>query len=475
MVTQDARTYVRGGAWRSAALTLVALMLFVALVVGVDAAFQPVLTGIALTFTGVAMALVPAALWLVFFYLQDRLEPEPKSEVARIFVIGLALAGAIGLPLVGQVFRLPEWQYRDASATVLGAIFVAGTVEAFIIYATVRYFIYGSAEFNERTDGAIYGMAAGLGYATALNVQFILTSGGAALGAGEVYMAEVALAHAAFGGVLGYFLGRAKLEREPVWWLPSGLLLTALLNGLFAVLRSQVEAGQLVKGPPSALPSVAGLALAGVLGLVVALVLAWLISRDVRLTATGQRVGPAADAAVGDRQANYAVIALFVVLMLIGGVAWYQTEYRTTAFEAAGFRGSYPAHFGVATGPDDVLRVVDVLGTQSEFTVKSMVLQEGQDAHKVISLLAVARSADCAAYQVVGTEEATWHDRPALVHRFACVEPLSLQRSTPRLLEGVDTIIVDGDRAVVITMLVTPEAYASVEPLFARFVDGLSF
>ncbi len=475
MVAQDARTYARGGTWRSAALTLVALMLFVALVVGLDATFQPVLSGTALTFAGVILALVPAVLWLAFFYLQDRLEPEPKAEVARIFVIGLALAGAIGLPLTSQVFRLQDWQYRDVMATALGAVFVAGAVEAFIIYATVRYFIYGSAQFNERTDGAIYGVAAGLGYGTTLNVHFVLSSGGAALGTGEVYVAGVALAHAAFGGVLGYFLGRAKLEREPLWWLPAGLLLTALLNGLFAVLRSQVETGRLVKGPPSALPSLAGLALAGVLALIVAVVLAWLISRDVRLTATGQRAAPAADAAVGDRQANYAVIALFVVLMLVGGATWYWTENRTTAFAAAGFHGSYPAHFGVATGPGDVLRVVDLLGTQAEFAVTTVPLQEGQDVRRAVSSLAVTRSADCDAYQAAGTEETSWHDRPALVHHFACVEPLDPQRPAPRLLEGVDTIIQDGARAVVITMVATPQAYDSVEPLYARFVNALSF
>src|SRR5690606_11624478 len=117
--------------------------------------------------------------------------------------------------------------------------------EAFIIFATVRYFIFDSSEFDERTDGVIYGTAAGLGYATALNLQFILSNGGAALGSGEIFVAEVALAHAAFGGLLGYFLGRAKLEQEPVWWLPLGLVLASLLNGLFLILRGQLDSGSI--------------------------------------------------------------------------------------------------------------------------------------------------------------------------------------------------------------------------------------
>jgi RsiW-degrading membrane proteinase PrsW (M82 family) len=48
----------------------------------------------------------------------------------------------------------------------------------------------------------------------------------------------VALAHASFSGVVGYFLGRAKFERMGPAWLPLGLTLAAVLNGIVSqVLR----------------------------------------------------------------------------------------------------------------------------------------------------------------------------------------------------------------------------------------------
>jgi RsiW-degrading membrane proteinase PrsW (M82 family) len=475
MAEQDTRTYVRSGIWRSAVLTLIALIVFVGIVVGLDVAFRPQLSGPVLIFVGILLALVPAALWLIFFYLQDRYEPEPKAEVARIFVIGLALAGAIGLPLTTQVFHVQDWLYRDTLTLVMGSIFVNGAVEAFIVYATVRYFIYHSAEFDERSDGLVYGTAAGLGYATMLNAQFILLSGGAALGPAEVTIAEVALAHAAFGGVLGYFLGRAKLEREPGWWLPAGLLLTAVLNGLFAVLRSQVVSGAIYRGAPSPVPPMFGLALSGGLAVVVAVVVTYLINRDVRLAISGKRPAPTADAAVGDRQANVAVIVVFVVLILIGGVTWSGAESQVTAFDVGGFKGSYPAHFGVATTPDDVLRVVDTLGTQAQFAIQTISLQSGQDTRNVISLLAADRGARFDAYQVLGTEETTLKGRPATLQHFAYVEPPGTLRTMPRLIEGTDYIVVDGGKAVIVTLLAAPDTYASVEPLFQRFVEQLSF
>jgi DNA-binding NarL/FixJ family response regulator len=70
-----------------------------------------------------------------------------------------ALAGAIGIPLTDQLFRVSDWLYRDTASTWLASIFISGAVGAFVIYATVRYFIFDSPEFDERTDGAKIGLA----------------------------------------------------------------------------------------------------------------------------------------------------------------------------------------------------------------------------------------------------------------------------------------------------------------------------
>ena len=42
-------------------------------------------------------------------------------------------------------------------------------------------------------------------------------------------------------------------------------------------------------------------------------------------------------------------------------------------------------------------------------------------------------------------------------------------------MEGEDYIVVDGNRAIVITMLTTPDNLPAVEPMFKQFVDGLGF
>ncbi|HLF26597.1 MAG TPA: PrsW family glutamic-type intramembrane protease [Anaerolineae bacterium] len=473
-------TYKRAGAFRSEILAIIGLFIFVAAVVALDTVLTPDLTGSTLLLVGVVLAIVPAALWLIFFYQQDRLEPEPVGHVARMFVIGLALAGAIGIPLTDQLFRVQDWLYRDSGAGVglsqiLGSIFVVGVVGAFIVYATVRYFIFDSPEFDERSDGVIYGTAAGLGYATALNLQFILLNGGAALGTGEIFVVEVALAHAAFGGLLGYFIGRSKLEQEPVWWLPLGLVLTALLNGAFNILRGQLETGTISIGAQTgALPSFTGLLLAGGLAVVVAGIVYYLINRDIARSLSGRQGAAAGDPAKGDRQSNLAAVGTFVVLLLVGALAWNNAVNGATAFDVGGFRGAYPAAYSDATGEGEVLRVAD-LGTGTAFAIATRPAEGAVDAQGIAAQLGGERSTDFEVYKVIESADTTVSGKPAFTQRFAYVDPGGFTGAVPEVQEGVDYIVVEGGRAVIITLLTTPDDLPNVEPAFARFLNNLSF
>jgi RsiW-degrading membrane proteinase PrsW (M82 family) len=464
--------YNRKGVWRTAVGAVVALLIFVAVVVALDAIFHPQLSGGALVVTGIVLALVPAALWLVFFYQQDRLEPEPVGNVARMFVIGLALAGAIGIPLTNQVFVVQDWLYRDSLTLWVGSIFITGMVAAFIIYAAVRYFMFDEPEFDERTDGVVYATAAALGYASAINIQFILASGGAQIGPGEIFVAEVALAYAAFGGVLGYFLGRAKLERDPIWWLPLGLLITALLGGLFVIARGQFDPGRITIGTGSGLPSFNGLILAGILAVIVTVIVSILISRDIQRSLSGKQPAAAGDPTIGDRSANYATVGVFVLIIIIGGLVGNGAVNATRSFNAQGVQGSYPASYGLATGKAEVFHAVDTVGTGAEFIVTE---PAGSDANAVAGQLAGARSTDYSLYKVTSSSTATVNGKTATVQRFAYVNANGLSGAAPQVVEGIDYIFANSGKPVVVTLLSSPDQLGSVQPQFATFLNSLKF
>jgi hypothetical protein len=357
---------------------------------------------------------------------------------------------------------------------------VIGAIESFTVYAAVRLFIYDSPEFDERVDGVVYATAAGLGYATALNLRFIISNGGAALGAGEVYVTEVALAQAAFASVLGYFLGRAKLERRPIWWLPAGLALAALLNGLFTLLRGQLEPGTIVLGGSALLPSFSGLLLAGGLAAGVTALVAWLIRRDIAasLLDTAATSAPSAPASPADlalpqrdhQRANRATIGLFAVLLLAGAATWNSAVNSTAAFERDGLRGAYPAYFTDATRAGDLLRVADTLGGGAEFAI----VRADGDPDAVAEQLAVERSTNHLAYRVMRRDTVVLNGRPWLMARFAYVDARSLAAATPQVIEGVDYIVAQDGRAVVVTMLASPEQIEQTMPLFRRFLGSLA-
>lgn len=280
--------YERKHVWRNEFMLIVSLIVFVGVVYALDAALKPVFAPSNLLAAGILLALVPAGIWLVFFYLQDRVEPEPKGYVAGVFLLGALLAGAVGVPLVENFFRISHWIHSSTLATIMGGILVVGFTQEFLKYAAVRYSIYHSDEFDEPTDGVIYATAAGLGYATVLNVQFVVSNGGVDLGTGVISMAVVALAQASFSGITGYFLGRAKFESEQVWWMPLGITLAAVFNGLFNWLRGLVVQSNVSLDGSSA-NIWPGLVLAAVVAFATSAIVLWLVRRNIQSISTGNR------------------------------------------------------------------------------------------------------------------------------------------------------------------------------------------
>jgi RsiW-degrading membrane proteinase PrsW (M82 family) len=235
--TYDVEHYERAARENKAAVTPVlieigAVVIWSALIAVLARALHPSFSRGGLVMVGIVLAVVPALIWLLAFYQQDRLEPEPKRYIVGIFLLGAILSEAIARPLVRDVFEVQNWLYDSALVGILGSIFIVGFIQEFLKYAGVRYTVYNSPEFDERIDGIIYGAAIGLGFATMQNIRYVVDNNGVDLSVGAIQVAVNALAHASFSGVVGYFLGRAKFERMGPVWLPLGVTVAAVLNGV---------------------------------------------------------------------------------------------------------------------------------------------------------------------------------------------------------------------------------------------------
>jgi len=269
------------GFWRAGLFQIIIMSVFSALL-ALLAGNLGTLNRTALVLVGLFLAIVPSALWLVFFYRQDRLEPEPKTKIAQVFVLALILADVLAIRLFNDWFQLRSWAPAQTLTSLLANILVVGfTIEA-IAYAAVRLVVYATPEFDERMDGIVYGTVAGLGVATLLNLHYVIDNDGVALGPGVIHVVTTALAQASFGGLLGYFMAQAKFEHRPGWWVPLGLVIAAVLNGVFTWLMSEISASGLSVQPLRSLA----------LGLVVALAVFGLLLALMR-RATQSTLAPA--------------------------------------------------------------------------------------------------------------------------------------------------------------------------------------
>ncbi|MBK8051199.1 MAG: PrsW family intramembrane metalloprotease [Anaerolineales bacterium] len=233
----------RSSFWQSSIWALVGLLVFVGIFNLLLPNMGANLNDAGLIVLGFLMSLTPALLWLVIFYRVDSREPEPKRLVATVFIVGMLLTVALFYPIGVLLFQLDTWLYESWWSLLLGGILVVGALSMGIVYLTVRFVLAGNPEFDERIDGILYAVAAGLGIATIANFMYVLQHGGVDLGIGSIRMVTTTLGFASFSGVLGYFIGQARFERTPAYYLPLGVAISATLVGIYEFVLDQTGGG----------------------------------------------------------------------------------------------------------------------------------------------------------------------------------------------------------------------------------------
>lgn len=263
----------RVGLWWALALQLLGLLAFVLFCNLVAPALGQNLGEGGRIALGFVLSLIPALLWLGIFYGFDRIEPEPKQMVIVTFVAGALLFAGLQRPILHGLFQIDEWLYATWWSRFLGGALVVGVFEQYLVFLAVRYIAFENPEFDERVDGVIYAIAAGLGVATVVNFLYVVGGGGVDIGIGSLRMVVNTLAYGSFAGVLGFFIGQARFEKTPIWYLPAGLGIAALMSGLlFAVLEREQSALQ--PGLPWS-----DLLVAAIVALVALLLVFWLVAR----------------------------------------------------------------------------------------------------------------------------------------------------------------------------------------------------
>jgi len=160
-------------------------------------------------FTLLGLALAPGAAIILYIYLKDKHEREPLSLLFASFLYGI-LSTVVTLMISRPVNAFFILRDQDLVHEFYEAFFKVALVEEFSKFLFVRFVLFPNKNFNEPFDGIVYAVMVSMGFATLENVMYVFAYG---FETGILRMFTAVPAHATFGVLMGYFLGKAKFSR----------------------------------------------------------------------------------------------------------------------------------------------------------------------------------------------------------------------------------------------------------------------
>jgi RsiW-degrading membrane proteinase PrsW (M82 family) len=185
-----------------------------------------------LALTGALPAIV--AMWYV-----DRLDAKrPEPPRLRRLVAFVGMLSVIPALLIGVVSEAALGELVGPAHSYNGALFTsyvrAAFVEELCKIAVVYWMVWRRPEFDERMDGIVYAVRAGLGFALVENVFYLLGTSDMS-GFVTVWLLRACLAvpgHAMWTGMIGALAARRRFDGKGVG-LFGGFLLAVFFHGTY--------------------------------------------------------------------------------------------------------------------------------------------------------------------------------------------------------------------------------------------------
>lgn len=176
-----------------------------------------------------AIAMAPGVAIGVYIYLKDQHEKEPISLLVKSFFYGV-FSTFVTLFISGIISQFVAINDRDVSEQAVHAFLIVALVEESSKFIFVRGILYRNKNFNEPFDGIVYAVMVSMGFATFENI-FYVADGGLSVALTRMFTAVPA--HATFGVLMGYFLGKAKFEHKKSYYAFHALGIATLFHGAY--------------------------------------------------------------------------------------------------------------------------------------------------------------------------------------------------------------------------------------------------
>ena len=188
------------------------------------------------------ISLLPVVVLFSYIYWRDKYEKEPLHLLVKSFLWGCFSC----LPAIWLTYRMEDLGFRAHDPTLAGklagCILGIGFSEELAKYIFLRFYMYPKQEFDEPYDGIMYSVAISLGFAGLENILYVMDGG---MTTGILRMFTAVPGHTMFAVLMGYFVGLAKVNPNPVSAAIQhilGFTAAMVVHGLYDFfLMSQVE------------------------------------------------------------------------------------------------------------------------------------------------------------------------------------------------------------------------------------------
>jgi RsiW-degrading membrane proteinase PrsW (M82 family) len=180
---------------------------------------------------------------LLSLYLIYKLDLYKTGEFRM--VLTCFISGAVAFWLASVVNRTI---YDRGWLDVMDIIRYSAPLVEEILKGMLLWYLVRRPKFTYFVEGAVYGFAAGVGFAIFENFQYILDAGGGGFGVAISRVISTNLMHATTTSLLGIALGYARFERLPRLVLVSlaGMLAAILVHMGFNNMVTRVDSGLLL-------------------------------------------------------------------------------------------------------------------------------------------------------------------------------------------------------------------------------------
>ncbi len=179
----------------------------------------------------ILLAIAPVFVIILYVYFMDKYDKEPKGLLFASFLLGAVVSVIVTMIIyLGFDIILPITNKFSAWQMFIKAFVIVALTEEFSKYIIVRYFAQPKKAFNEPYDGIMYAVMVSMGFAATENIIYVV-QGGYVTGILRAFTAVPA--HATFGILMGYFMGKAKFSNRRIKLNLTGLLLAIIFHGFY--------------------------------------------------------------------------------------------------------------------------------------------------------------------------------------------------------------------------------------------------